>query len=302
MFFFIATVYLILPSERAAISDEALAVYAAMLLLLGLCLLTGFLFFNSQVAFTNPPDQWRSKIPGLDIAALGTAIPSGLLSFYILIGLVNAYPEDTLPDSQFAVTIPLPAEKIPPQGTDAGARHAVMFWTVDPLESSPHEGLAKMVVACILVMGFGLIYPRLGSEADNDKGLMQGLVIPFIGTILFGAGAVEHADAEELRNDVKLLKHDLPPVRNILDGKREIYITNINELSPIGLRQMQSSLKSLSAKFAKTDFSEKSDIRLVKGDVETLRGELRVVQKTIDAIPNLRIVTAVDPKTTCSLH
>lgn len=174
--------------------------------------------------------------------------------------------------SHFAIVVPLPAATEPtgaesssappglrssslaetgssdrrePPGQPAKPDNAVLFWNVEPSSLPLNPGLFPMVIAAGLVAAFGLIYPQVvGSGDEQGKGFLEKLVAPALGLILFGVGVSEQANAEEQREDIRLVSQGLQPVLSLPSGRRA-FVLRAGDTSSASTQQLQTSINNL---------------------------------------------------------
>jgi hypothetical protein len=161
--------------------------------------------------------------------------------------------ESSRPATQFALAVPVgepdPAQpreegSVDPAAADQGET-AVMFWSVPQRGESERAGLMNMLLASLLTIGFGLVYPRIAASGDQEgTGFVQKLVVPALGLALFGVGVGENAQAEERKENVRLVQQNLPP---LLGSSRfqEAYVLEGGDVSRPTSRELGIAIRKL---------------------------------------------------------
>jgi hypothetical protein len=170
---------------------------------------------------------------------------------------------------QFALTVPLDDGSAPDI-----AQSAVLFWNV-PGEA-PHQdpGVLSMVLAAGLIMIFGLLYPKIAASNDEEaKGLVQKLVIPALGLVIFGFGAVQAAQAEESQANIRLVSQGLPPVIGLPRAGARPYILRAGEPPQSSARQLETAINELITQLRSKPNQSVDDQQLIN-QVANIRSEI----------------------------
>lgn len=167
-------------------------------------------------------------------------IISGIFLYFAL-NSSNQSGNAVLDAQQFALLLPV-------DGGSGGAskEFATLFWGTPEVQAAADDGLVKMFIASLLTIAFGVVYPYIARGGRDDEiGFVQKLVVPVLSALLFGVGASEQVDAEERRQDIRLVSQGLPPVIGIPNRQRDIYLLRGDDASLATRRRLQRSIDVL---------------------------------------------------------
>lgn len=251
-FLFIALYSLFWNGSDVANTNTALAYGSLTLIFLVVCALFGIVNFELRWPYYKP-------------YFVATLLLCTALAVYLIHAVDStSSAEKTLSAArQFAIAVPV--------GTEGNLKTATLFWSLPESEASPDDGLVKMILGAILTIAFGVIYPFIARGGRSEEtGFVQKLVVPILGAILFGVGASEQVQAEERKQDIRLVSQGIPPIVSISKGKREGLVLSESEISLATRRRLQASVDTLISKI---------------GDIP--KGENTPIDVRIDGMANL---------------
>jgi hypothetical protein len=172
---------------------------------------------------------------------------TGLLLFLLLI-VVNGRPT---PKDTFALEIPaLPSSSTTPASTNP-ATDSLMVWSVDRPASTVPAGALPLFLGALMIVAFGLWYPRLEFSADAKGGLgiTEKLVAPILSLSLVALGVGQQADAAHTDADVKLTRAGLPPVIRS-DAGLSFYLQDRAKLNQASVDELSKNIETLGKNLA----------------------------------------------------